>query len=124
MWQRALEAPHQLFPPIYIRGRCYRRGIIVGNFRDHEQPVAGAPDLHAFDPLGAPLWEAPDAVRFVGAEGLAWRVVECAAGQVPGSRGPRCLVFLSEGLVRRVWDFPPDWRTLGPVALDALMARP
>ena len=78
----------------------------------------------AFDPLAAPLWDAPDAVRFVDGEGLGWRVVECAAAHVPGSRGPRCLIFLSEGLVRRVWSFPPEWRTLAPVALEALMALP
>jgi hypothetical protein len=77
-----------------------------------------------FDPLGAPLWNAPDAVRFADAEGLGWRVVECAAAHVPGSRGSRCLIFLSEGLVRHVWSFPPDWRTLAPVDLEALMARP
>lgn len=76
------------------------------------------------DPLDAPLWNSPDAVCFVGTDGVAWRVVECPAAHVPGSRGARCLVFLSEGLVRRVWHFPLDWRTLSRAALEALMARP
>jgi hypothetical protein len=78
----------------------------------------------AFDPLAAPMWDAPDAVHFVDGGGIAWRVVDCAGARVPGSRGPRCLIFLSEGLVRRVWSFPPDWRALSPAGLEALMARP
>lgn len=78
----------------------------------------------AFDPMGAPLWNAPEAVHFVGADGVAWRVVEIASRHVPGARGPRCLLFLSDGLARRVWDFPPGWRTLPRPALEALMDRP
>jgi hypothetical protein len=78
----------------------------------------------SFDPLAAPLWNAPDAIRFTGADGVAWRIVERAAGHVPGSRGGTCLIYLSEGLVRRVWRFPPQWRTLPPAALDALMDKP
>ncbi|AHG93348.1 hypothetical protein J421_5813 (plasmid) [Gemmatirosa kalamazoonensis] len=78
----------------------------------------------ARDPLGAPLWNAPDAVHLVDAHGIAWRVVECDAALVPGSRGARCLIFLSEGLVRRAWNFPLHWRALAPVDLEALMAQP
>lgn len=75
------------------------------------------------DPLAAPLWHAEDAVRFTDANGVAWRVVECASAHVPGARGPRCLLFFSEGLARRVWVYPPHWRTLPPLALAALMRR-
>jgi hypothetical protein len=73
------------------------------------------------DPLGAPLWNAADAVRFVGAGGIAWRVVERGAAGVPGARAACCLIFLSEALVRRIWSFPSDWRGLSPVELEALM---
>jgi hypothetical protein len=76
------------------------------------------------DPLSAPLWNALDAVHFVDVAGVAWRVVDRAAAHVPGSRGPRCLIFLSVGLVRRVWIFPARWRLLTPHELEALMARP
>jgi hypothetical protein len=78
----------------------------------------------AFNPVDAPLWNAGDAVRFTDAEGIAWRVVERSAVHVPGSHGPWCLIFLSEGLVRRVWSYPPGWRTLAPTALESLTLRP
>ena len=73
-----------------------------------------------FGPLDAPLWDTNDALRFTGAGGIVWRVVECPAAGVPGARGPRCLVFLADGIARRVWTYPPDWRLLSPVELEAL----
>jgi hypothetical protein len=43
---------------------------------------------------------------------------------VPGARAPRCLVFMSEAAVRRVWAYPATWRDLSPDALLALSERP
>lgn len=87
-----------------------------------ERAARGARPLDA-DASRAPLWDAADALCFRDADGVAWRVVECEARHVPGACGDRCLVFLSENVVRRVWDFPRDWRTMPPQALDALTLR-
>jgi hypothetical protein len=51
---------------------------------------------------------------------LCWSVVEVDAGAVPGARRPRCLVFTREDCLRRVWDYPADWRTLDDAGLAAL----
>ena len=55
--------------------------------------------------------------------GDEWRVFERDARLVPGSRGPRCLYFDGEGIVRRVWHYPVDWQSLPSAALLALMER-
>ena len=52
--------------------------------------------------------------------GVQWTVTECDGSQVPGSRGPRCLIFASPEAIRRVWEVPPDWYTLPDAALFAL----
>jgi hypothetical protein len=51
---------------------------------------------------------------------LRWSVVEVDARAVPGAHGARCLVFTRENCIRRVWDYPADWRTLDGPALAAL----
>lgn len=71
----------------------------------------------------ARMWDRPGAVSFDGLDGTAWRVVECDAAGIPGARGPSCLIFFSEGLVRRLWDFPESWRSLTSEELEALMGR-
>jgi hypothetical protein len=53
-----------------------------------------------------------------------WVVSERDATNVPGARGPRCLVFMSEHTVRRIWTYPPTWRHLSPDALLALSEQP
>jgi hypothetical protein len=53
-----------------------------------------------------------------------WRVFERDARRIPGSRGPRCLYFDGEGVVRRVWQYPPDWLQLPADDLLGLMDRP
>lgn len=59
--------------------------------------------------------------------GVTWPVTERDGRGVPGNadgaRGPRCLVFASPEAVRRVWAYPPDWRTLPDAALFALSWR-
>ena len=55
--------------------------------------------------------------------GGEWQVFERDARLVPGSRGPSCLYFDGEGIVRRVWHYPPDWQSLPPAALLELMDR-
>ena len=96
----------------------------TGGTASGDGAVSATPDpRRPRDPLGAPLWSSADAVHFVDGDGLAWRVVECATAHVPGARGPRCLLFLSEGIARRVWAYPATWRALAPDALETMMLR-
>ena len=65
-------------------------------------------------------------VRFtqrVGEQWFEWSVREVETAGVPGARGPRCLLFTRESCIRRVWDFPADWRTLDTAELAALSWR-
>ncbi len=41
--------------------------------------------------------------------GAQWRVREVDATRIPGARGRRCLIFDSDGIVRRVWAYPDTW---------------
>lgn len=75
------------------------------------------------DPLVAPMWTDPAAVHFMDRKGVTWRVVERSTDDVPGARGPRCLIFLCEAVVRRVWSYPADWYALSASALEALCER-
>jgi hypothetical protein len=49
-----------------------------------------------------------------------WSVVEVDAREVPGTHGARCLVFARRDCIRRVWDYPADWRALDDAGLAAL----
>ncbi len=51
-------------------------------------------------------------MRVLFHDGVEWQVHEVSAGHVPGSRRDRCLIFDSEGVVRRLWEYPDDWRDL------------
>lgn len=51
---------------------------------------------------------------------LQWSVVEVDARGLPGAKKARCLVFSRPECVRRVWDYPDDWRTLDPARLATL----
>jgi hypothetical protein len=62
-------------------------------------------------------------VQDVGDGCLRWAVVEVDASAVPGAPGTRCLLFTRRECVRRVWDYPPDWRTLDAAGLAALSWR-
>jgi hypothetical protein len=59
-------------------------------------------------------------VQRIGDAFLHWSVTEVDARAVPGARRPRCLVFTRADCIRRVWDYPADWRTLDHEALAAL----
>ena len=52
-----------------------------------------------------------------------WHVHEVDAHAVPGTRGPRCLLFLCDGVIRRVWEYPANWRSLDDAALGRLSWR-
>jgi hypothetical protein len=63
------------------------------------------------------------AVHFIDAEGTRWQVTERDCRLVPGALGPRCLVFMTDGVLRRVWEYPEEWRTLSGNGLVALSWR-
>lgn len=61
--------------------------------------------------------------RFVDSAGRRWVVRELPA---PAGAVVRCapsLVFETEGLIRRVRSYPPDWSDLPPAELEALSRR-
>jgi hypothetical protein len=64
-----------------------------------------------------------DQTRELARDGVSWRVREADTSRSPGSRGDRCLIFDAEGVVRRAWDVPNDWRSLGDDELWALLDR-
>ena len=93
--------------------------------------MTGAPPHHAVGSATAAVSAAaapalvldPTPVLFAqrtGAESVEWEVVEVDAAAVPGALGPRCLLFSRRDCIRRVWDYPVDWRTLDAVGLAAL----
>jgi hypothetical protein len=49
-------------------------------------------------------------------DGVEWSVRELATPQ-EWARGAHCLVLSSRDCVRRVWNYPDDWRRLGAEAL-------
>jgi hypothetical protein len=51
---------------------------------------------------------------------LEWEVVEVDARDVPGALHASCLIFTRPDCVRRVWDYPSDWRSFDDAGLSAL----
>jgi hypothetical protein len=58
--------------------------------------------------------------QYVDGAWLHWIVAEADAHAVPGALGARCLVFTRRDCIRRVWDYPADWRALDDAGLAAL----
>lgn len=65
--------------------------------------------------------EPSDYIEFVSADGTHWRVYEIS--NRPSIGASRSLIFVSEQGFRRVYDYPPDWRTLSTEALSELSWR-
>ena len=66
----------------------------------------------------------PGARTILGDDGRYWTVHEAGPGRYD-RRTSTSLVFWSDDIVmRRVRDFPPNWRDLSDSALYALMLRP
>lgn len=62
---------------------------------------------------------AADEIRFTAPDGTHWAVHEVSSSVTRPWAG-RSLIFVSEQGFRRVYNFPPNWRELGPDALLAL----
>jgi hypothetical protein len=58
-----------------------------------------------------------------GTATIRWQVDEVASADHPGAKQPRCLVFTSDTTMRRVYDYPADWRTLSESELFAVSWR-
>ena len=83
-------------------------------FREHEQCAVRGP-------RSLPTVKAD--VRDLRHQGIAWRVREMDATNIPGARANRCLIFDSEGVVRRAWSFPRTWAELDDEDIWALLER-
>ena len=57
---------------------------------------------------------------FVAADGTHWCVHERDAAAMAHARGARCLVFETGNVLRVVWHYPRDWRTLSDAELETL----
>jgi hypothetical protein len=57
-------------------------------------------------------------------EGVRWGVYEASAARTPGAKAYRCLIFDSEGIVRRLWTFPEHWEGLVDEEILKLLEAP
>ena len=57
---------------------------------------------------------------FISADGTQWCVHERDASGMAHARGARCLVFETGNVLRVVWNYPRDWRTLSDAELEVL----
>ena len=57
-------------------------------------------------------------------EGVRWAVHEASAARTPGAKAYRCLIFDSEGIVRRLWTFPEHWAELPDADILKLLDAP
>lgn len=64
----------------------------------------------------------PDVRFFVDADGVRWQVTEQPFSEYDRRHGVS-LIFASDGAVRRVRDYPDDWRSLSDEALAMLSWR-
>lgn len=60
-----------------------------------------------------------DAISFRDASGALWWAHE-VSGEALGSSRPTCLLLISTHQLRRIWTYPPDWRSRTPLELLAL----
>lgn len=49
-----------------------------------------------------------------------WLIAEVDARDIPGALGDRCLVFQSDHIARKLWEYPANWHSLSDYALAAL----
>jgi hypothetical protein len=59
--------------------------------------------------------------RGVTLDGIRWTVREVDASRVPGAQAPQCLLFETDGVLRRAWIYPADWSDLSDPDLATLL---
>jgi hypothetical protein len=62
-------------------------------------------------------YESHSSERLLQRGGRQWTVREVNAHGVPGARRETCLICESAEVIRRIWDFPADWRVVDDEAL-------
>ena len=63
-------------------------------------------------------------MREVFRDGVRWVVHEASTASTPGAQKYRCLIFDSEGVVRRLWVFPERWDDLADIDILRLLDAP
>ena len=71
------------------------------------------------DPFPGPE-RSPDNIRRIFADGIEWEIYEQDATRVPGATHSSSLIFSSQDLVRRLWQYPENWPQLNDRELLAL----
>src|SRR6185437_14085142 len=59
--------------------------------------------------------------RGVTLNGDRWTVREVDASRVLGAQAPQCLLFETDGVLRRAWIYPANWFDLSDSALAAIL---
>ena len=62
--------------------------------------------------------------HLLDSHGREWHVYERTSSALSPAPGRRSLVFDSDGIVRRIWQYPPAWEALPNDALLRLMDDP
>ena len=60
---------------------------------------------------------------FIDGQGVQWRVSERPVRRTPTEPARACLFFEAPHIIRRVCEYPTDWRTLTDVELERLSWR-
>jgi hypothetical protein len=60
------------------------------------------------NPFSAPQ-SSPDNVRRIYADGVEWEIYEQDTTRTPGATHSSSLIFSSQDLVRRLWQYPENW---------------
>ncbi|MEP7088319.1 MAG: hypothetical protein ABI884_13525 [Gemmatimonadota bacterium] len=55
---------------------------------------------------------------------MLWQIAEYDARDVPGAMAATCLIFDSQSICRRFWNYPAHWLELGDDTLLGLMSQP
>jgi hypothetical protein len=58
--------------------------------------------------------------RLIQRGSVHWSLREVDARRVPGARAPKCLICESTDVIRRLWVYPDDWKSLTDDALWTL----
>jgi hypothetical protein len=58
--------------------------------------------------------------RLIQRGSAQWSLREVDAHSVPGARAPKCLICESTDVIRRLWAYPADWKSLSDDALWTL----
>lgn len=91
-----------------IQGHMQDKGLIHSHMQDKDNRIDVSRDSDTLD-----------GHSFMDADGTHWRVYEQAFADYDRRTG-MSLIFASESAVRRVRDYPADWKDLGDEALLAL----